>query len=63
MERPAARLELRKGARVRWQPVHTTEWRVGKLLRASPNDEEWLVENELGRFWIHVTKLRPVGDT
>ena len=59
MERQGGRLELRKGARVRWLPVHTTDWREGKLVRASANDEEWLVENRLGRFWVHVTKLRP----
>lgn len=53
------RLDLRRGARVRWQPVHTDQWREGKLVRAMPNDEEWLVENESGRFWIHVTRLRP----
>ena len=60
--RPGARLDLRRGARVRYLPVHTTEWREGKLVRSSPNDEEWLVENQLGRFWIHVTRLRPAED-
>ena len=60
--RPSARLELRRGARVRYLPVHTTEWREGKLVRSSPNDEEWLVENQLGRFWIHVTRLRPTEE-
>ena len=53
------RLELRRGARVRWETV-PGEWREGKLVRPMPNDEEWLVENELGRFWVHVTRLRPV---
>ena len=52
------RLELRRGARVRWQVAPDIS-REGKLVRASANDEEWLVENELGRFWIHVTRLRP----
>ncbi len=52
------RLDLRRGARVRWQP-NPDEWREGKLVRSSPNNEEWLVENELGRFWIHVTRLWP----
>ncbi|MBU6423500.1 MAG: hypothetical protein KGJ98_06250 [Chloroflexota bacterium] len=56
------RLELRAGARVRWQPVHTDEWREGKLIRPMPNNEEWLVENEAGRFWIHVTRLRPAEE-
>ena len=53
------RLDLHPGARVRYQPVHTTEWREGKLIRPSPNDEEWLIETRLGRVWIHVTRLRP----
>lgn len=57
-----SRLDLRSGARVRWQSVHSDEWRSGKLVRASPNGEEWLVENEAGRFWIHVTRLRPAED-
>ncbi len=53
-----SRLELRRGARVRWE-VAPGLTREGKLVRAAANDEEWLVENELGRFWIHVTRLRP----
>jgi hypothetical protein len=52
-------LELRPGRRVRYLPVHTERWREGILVRASPNDEEWLVKNELGRFWVHVSRLRP----
>jgi hypothetical protein len=59
MARP--RLELRRGARVRWQPAHAPQEREGKLVRPSPNGEEWLVENELGKFWIHVTRLQPAG--
>ena len=51
------RLDLRSGATVRWHPAHSEEWRVGKLIRPSPTNEEWLVENELGRFWISVTRL------
>jgi hypothetical protein len=53
-----APLDLRRGARVRWQPAHSGEWREGKLIRPSPTNEEWLVENELGRFWIYVTRLQ-----
>ena len=56
------RLELRPGARVRYSPVHTDEWREGKLIRSSPNGEEWLVENRFGRFWLHVSRLRPPQD-
>jgi len=57
-----AELVLRKGARVRYAPAHTDEWREGELIRSSPNREEWLVKNRLGRFWIHVSRLRPVED-
>ena len=53
-----APLDLRRGARVRWQPAHSSDWREGKLIRPSPTNEEWLVENELGRFWIYVTRLQ-----
>lgn len=49
--------DLRPGTRVRYQPVHTEEWREGELVRCSPNNEEWLVKNKFGRFWIHVTRL------
>lgn len=47
---------------MRYLPVHTTEWREGKLVRPSPTNEEWLVDNELGRFWIHVTRLSPAQE-
>ncbi|MBM4434163.1 MAG: hypothetical protein FJ028_03450 [Chloroflexi bacterium] len=57
---PSGNLDLRRGARVRWQPVHTEEWREGKLVRPSPTNEEWLVESDTGqRYWIYVTRLRP----
>jgi hypothetical protein len=52
-------LELRRGRKVRYRPVHTEEWREGTLVRSSPNEEEWLLKNELGRFWVHVSRLRP----
>ena len=57
-----ADLVLRPGAMVRYTPVHTNEWREGKLIKVSPNQEEWLVENRFGRFWIHVNRLRPPDD-
>lgn len=57
MDRP---LDLRPGAHVRYLPVHTDEWLDGILVRHSPNDEEWLVRNRLGRFWVPVTRLRPL---
>jgi hypothetical protein len=54
------KLDLRSGARVRWQPVHTDEWREGKLVRPSPTNEEWLVKSDTGQqYWIYVTRLRP----
>jgi hypothetical protein len=53
-----ARLELRKGARVSYR-LTDGSWRAGSLVRGSPNDEEWLVKNEFGRFWVPVTQLRP----
>ena len=56
----AKKLDLRRGARVRWQPVHTEEWREGKLVRPSPTNEEWLVKSDTGQqYWIYVTRLRP----
>jgi len=54
------RLDLRRGARVRWQPVHTEEQREGTLIRPSPTNEEWLVKSDSGQqYWIYVTRLRP----
>lgn len=54
------RLDLRSGARVRWLPVHTEEWREGKLIRPSPTNEEWLVKSDTGQqYWIYVTRLQP----
>jgi len=56
-------LELRPGARVRYTPAHTDESREGVLVKSSPNGEEWLVKNRLGRFWLHVNRLAPpAGD-
>jgi hypothetical protein len=55
-------LDLRPGARVRYSPAHSDEWREGKLVRNSVNREEWLVENRFGRFWLHVSRLRPPED-
>ena len=61
MNTPPERLDLRRGARVRWQPVHSEgEWREGKLVRPSPTNEEWLVKSDTGQqYWIYVTRLRP----
>jgi hypothetical protein len=57
-----ASLELRPGATVLYSPAHSNEWREGKLIKSSPNREEWLVENRFGRFWLHVSRLRPPND-
>lgn len=59
-----AKLELRKGAKVRYEPAHSGQPREGILVRPSPNQEEWLVKNELGKFWIAVRRLSPAnGET
>ena len=55
-------LDLRPGAMVQYSPAHSDEWREGKLLKASTTNEEWLVENRFGRFWLHVSRLRPPRD-
>jgi hypothetical protein len=52
-------LELRPGARVLYSPAHSGEWREGELVKASQNREEWLVKNRFGRYWLHVSRLRP----
>ena len=54
-----AKLELRKGAKVRYEPAHSGRKRVGTLVRPSPNQEEWLVTNEHGKFWVSVRRLSP----
>jgi hypothetical protein len=36
--------------------------RVGELVRPSPNGEEWLVKNRLGRFWVAVTRMRSADE-
>lgn len=61
MDAPSAKkLDLRRGARVRWQPVHTDESRQGTLIRPSPTNEEWLVKSDTGQqYWIYVTRLSP----
>ncbi len=57
-----AKLELRKGAKVRYEPAHSGQWLEGTLIRSSANQEEWLVKNELGKFWVPVTRLSPAAD-
>ena len=57
-----SKLELRKGTKVRYEPAHSGRPRVGTLVRPSPNQEEWLVTNEHGKFWVAVSRLSPVED-
>ena len=45
-----------------YSPAHSDEWREGELVKSSPNREEWLVKNRFGRFWLHVSRLRPPDD-
>jgi hypothetical protein len=57
----ASTLELRKGARVLYRSAENG-WREGKLVRGSPNGEEWLVKDRSGQFWVAVTQLRPTTE-
>lgn len=52
-------LELRPGASVQYRAADSGEWRDGLLVKGSANGEEWLVKNRFGRFWLHVSRLRP----
>lgn len=56
MRRPP--LEPRPGLKVRFGP----DRRLGELVRASPNGEEWLVKERLGRFWVSTLRLAPADD-
>ena len=58
MMRRSGPLELRSGMKVRFGPDH----RIGELVRPSPNREEWLVKDRLGRFWVSATRLDPVDE-
>lgn len=55
-------LELRSGAAVQYLSADTGEWREGTLVHASANGEEWLVKNRFGRFWLALSRLRPIED-
>ena len=52
-------LDLRPGATVRYLAAASNEWQIGTLVKASPNGEEWLVKNRFGKYWLHVSRLRP----
>lgn len=51
-------LDPRPGIKVRFGH----DQRIGELVRASPNGEEWLVKDRLGRFWVATEKLRPADE-
>jgi len=53
--------DLRAGTRVRYSPAHSDEWRVGVLVHASPNGEEWLVRSRFGDFWMNLARLFPAA--
>ena len=55
-------LELRPGAKVQYRAADSDEWREGTLVRPSPNNEEWLVKNRFGKYWLHVSRLRPANE-
>ena len=52
-------LELRPGVTVQYRAADSGEWREGTLVKGSANGEEWLVKNRFGRYWLHVSRLRP----
>jgi len=54
-------IELRPGLRVRYKPVAADDWLEGELVCSSPNGEEWLVKNRLGKFWLSLDRIR-LGD-
>jgi len=54
-------LELRRGATVRYLAADSGEWREGTLVKSSSTGEEWLVKNRFGKYWLHVSRLRPVN--
>jgi hypothetical protein len=47
-------IELRAGRKVRFGH----DLRLGELVRASPNGEEWLVKDRFGKFWVATNRLR-----
>jgi hypothetical protein len=55
-------LELRPGRTVQYRAADSGEWREGTLVKGSANNEEWLVKNRFGRFWLHVSRLRPADE-
>jgi hypothetical protein len=52
-------LDLRPGVIVQYRAADSNEWREGVLVKGSANGEEWLVKNRFGKYWLHVSRLRP----
>ena len=50
--------EPRSGSKVRFG----LDGSIGELIRPSPNGEEWLVRNRLGRFWVSTMRLIPADE-
>ena len=55
-------LDLRAGATVQYLAAASNEWQTGTLVKGSPNGEEWLVKNRFGKYWLHVSRLRPMSE-
>ena len=55
-------LDLRPGATVQYLAAASNEWQIGTLIKGSPNGEEWLVKNRFGKYWLHVSRLRPISE-
>jgi len=55
-------LDLRPGATVQYLAAASNEWQIGTLVKGSPNGEEWLVKNRFGKYWLHVSRLRPMTE-
>lgn len=53
-----ATIVLRRGERVGFEDSELG-WLEGRLVRASPNGEEWLVRTRHDQHWVEVAKLRP----
>ncbi len=54
-------IEVRPGMTVRYHPAQAPDdWRLGTLVKPSPNGEEWLVKGAFGKFWLAVGRLEPV---
>jgi hypothetical protein len=50
---PRPPIEPRRGTKVLFGP----DRRIGELVRASPNGEEWLVKDRFGSFWVATNRL------